>query len=62
MISSLNRINYFQTGWMSHFVDVFVVWQRWIVAAVFLVVHCLIVFLLPVPGCPTGKNISTSYA
>ena len=36
--------------------DIFSVWQRWIVAGLVTILHCLLVFMLPVPGCPTGKN------
>ena len=34
------------------------VWQRWIVAAIFVIVHTAIVFGLSVPGCPKGKVFS----
>ena len=35
--------------------DVLCLWPRWIVAAIFLIAHCLLTFMLHVPGCPTGK-------
>ena len=38
--------------------DLLSVWQRWIVAAIFVVVHTAIVFGLPVPGCRTGTVFS----
>ena len=38
--------------------DLISVWQRWIVAAIFVIVHTAIVFGLPVPGCPKGKVFS----
>ena len=38
--------------------DCFSVWQRWIVAGLVTILHCLLVFMLPVPGCPTGKYIT----
>ena len=41
--------------------DCFSVWQRWIVAGLVTILHCLLVFMLPVPGCPTGKNITIGY-
>ena len=34
--------------------DCFSLWQRWIVAALVTILHCLLTFALPVPGCPTG--------
>lgn len=40
--------------WRRHITDLLSVWQRWIVAAVFLIAHTLIIFYLPVPDCPTG--------
>ena len=45
----------FQKGWRSYVCDILTVWQRWVVAAIFLLAHFLFIFLLPVPGCPTGK-------
>ena len=44
----------FQNDWKRHIADLLSVWQRWIVAAVFVIVHTAIVFGLPVPGCPKG--------
>ena len=38
--------------------DLLSVWQRWIVAATFVIVHTAIVFGLPVPGCRTGTVFS----
>ena len=35
--------------------DMLCLWPRWIVAAIFLIAHCLLTFMLHVPGCPTGK-------
>ena len=34
--------------------DCLSLWQRWIVAALVTILHCLLTFALPVPGCPTG--------
>lgn len=36
------------------FQDVLCIWPRWIMAGIFLLVHCLLTFCLPIPGCPTG--------
>lgn len=36
--------------------DIYCLWQRWIVAAIFVVAHCLITFAMPVPNCPTGMH------
>ena len=44
----------FQNDWKRHIVDLLSVWQRWIVAAIFVIVHTAIVFGLSVPGCPKG--------
>ena len=46
----------FQNDWRRHIIDLISVWQRWIVAAIFIVVHTVIIFCLPVPGCPTGMH------
>ena len=48
----------FQNDWRRHIVDLLSVWQRWIVAATFVIVHTAIVFGLPVPGCRTGTVFS----
>ena len=34
--------------------DCLSLWQRWIVAALVTILHCILTFALPVPGCPTG--------
>uniref|UniRef100_A0A914VNC1 DUF5009 domain-containing protein n=1 Tax=Plectus sambesii TaxID=2011161 RepID=A0A914VNC1_9BILA len=36
------------------FVDVLVYWTDYLIVGVLLLIWCLIVFLLPVPGCPSG--------
>ena len=36
------------------FNDLLALWQRWIVTALAILIHCLLTFFLPVPGCPTG--------
>ena len=46
--------------------DCFSLWQRWIVAALVTILHCILTFALPVPGCPTGiqsllKTIALSF-
>ena len=41
-------------GYKTKIKDLTTHWARWIVAFVFLIVHTLIIFLLNVPGCPTG--------
>ena len=34
--------------------DCLSIWQRWIVAILVTILHCILTFALPVPGCPTG--------
>ena len=46
----------FQNDWKRHIADLLSVWQRWIVAAIFVIVHTAIVFGLPVPGCRKGRG------
>ena len=41
---------------MRHVADVITLWPRWIVAVIFLVIHTVLTFALPVPNCPTGKR------
>ena len=52
---SFIHCTHFQNDWRRNITDLISVWQRWIVAAIFLIVHTVIIFYLPVPGCPTGK-------
>jgi len=39
---------------LRHVADVITLWPRWIVAVIFLVIHTVLTFALPVPNCPTG--------
>ena len=52
--SSVLSFIIFQNDWKRHIADLLSVWQRWIVAAIFVIVHTAIVFGLPVPGCRKG--------
>ncbi|TRY61485.1 hypothetical protein TCAL_02163 [Tigriopus californicus] len=42
------------TGWRYHFKDLTSAYGQWIIMSCILAAHTAIVFLLPVPGCPTG--------
>ncbi|XP_076032647.1 heparan-alpha-glucosaminide N-acetyltransferase isoform X2 [Oratosquilla oratoria] len=41
-------------GVLEKVADIAILWPQWIIHLVLLAVYCLIVFLLPVPNCPTG--------
>lgn len=43
-----------ESKFSHYFKDLFCLYQRWFVAILFLVLHSLLTFCLPVPGCPTG--------
>ncbi|XP_012939441.1 heparan-alpha-glucosaminide N-acetyltransferase [Aplysia californica] len=42
------------TGWSAAFRDLSPYWAEWLVNLAFVVLHLIITFVMPVPGCPSG--------